>query len=389
MSTGEIAKLALTRGLVRCTGKTPEATMASALYTDIKRREDRSLFVRPREGLFGLREWVKDGIIKAPSGGVQYPLVHHMHAHAQAHNAVPIHVETSEDRAGNTNTSQDTGDRLMELLCAAEKINRAAAATSSQEADGDIAIHGVASDHEEGTSAALRCGEGGHAEAVKAAEAEISRLEVERGLNHPEVGKGYLTLVKMYMAECGMPSEMRYAAEVALGRVEKVMAACQEALMVTTGEDGSSPSTDGVPIDVTVTVIDTDAAETLAAVFKSTGVDVPVVVKNEHNAVHGPSVAPTPVPLEESRQWPNPAGMINGATHIVSSIHPTQFVRKAGVCPVVVGGGYGISGLPNAAVNANILDDAENDAEDVEICLPVPKNLIRMQMGGQLAVPAS
>lgn len=31
MSTGEIARVALKRGLIKCTGKTPEATMASAL----------------------------------------------------------------------------------------------------------------------------------------------------------------------------------------------------------------------------------------------------------------------------------------------------------------------------------------------------------------------
>ena len=35
---GEIARVALKRGLIKCTGKTPEATMASALYTDIKRK---------------------------------------------------------------------------------------------------------------------------------------------------------------------------------------------------------------------------------------------------------------------------------------------------------------------------------------------------------------
>ena len=62
MPTGEIARLALLRGLVRATGKTPEATMASALYTDIKRREGTSIFIRPHEGLFGLREWLELGI---------------------------------------------------------------------------------------------------------------------------------------------------------------------------------------------------------------------------------------------------------------------------------------------------------------------------------------
>lgn len=61
MTTGEIAKMALTRNLIKCSGKTPEATMASALYTDVKKREHNSAFVRPKEGLFGLREWAKGG----------------------------------------------------------------------------------------------------------------------------------------------------------------------------------------------------------------------------------------------------------------------------------------------------------------------------------------
>lgn len=62
MSTGEIARVALKRGLIKCTGKTPEATMASALYTDIKRKEGQSIFIRPHEGLFGLREWIEQGV---------------------------------------------------------------------------------------------------------------------------------------------------------------------------------------------------------------------------------------------------------------------------------------------------------------------------------------
>lgn len=33
--------------------------MASALYSDVKRKEAASAFVRPHEGLFGLREWLR------------------------------------------------------------------------------------------------------------------------------------------------------------------------------------------------------------------------------------------------------------------------------------------------------------------------------------------
>jgi hypothetical protein len=57
MTTGEIARVALQRGYISCSGKTPEATMASALYTDIKRRLGETVFIRPKEGLFGLKEW--------------------------------------------------------------------------------------------------------------------------------------------------------------------------------------------------------------------------------------------------------------------------------------------------------------------------------------------
>lgn len=58
MSAGEITKLALARGyLQQAMGKTPDATMASALYSDIKKAKG-SLFYRPREGAFGMREWL-------------------------------------------------------------------------------------------------------------------------------------------------------------------------------------------------------------------------------------------------------------------------------------------------------------------------------------------
>ena len=55
--------LALQWGLLTCQGKTPEATMASSLYGDVKRRDPTSVFVRPKEGLFGLREWVEQGLL--------------------------------------------------------------------------------------------------------------------------------------------------------------------------------------------------------------------------------------------------------------------------------------------------------------------------------------
>ena len=44
--TSSACRVALDQALVTCQGRTPEATMASALYTDVKRKLDRSLFTR-------------------------------------------------------------------------------------------------------------------------------------------------------------------------------------------------------------------------------------------------------------------------------------------------------------------------------------------------------
>ncbi|PNW77556.1 hypothetical protein CHLRE_10g441800v5 [Chlamydomonas reinhardtii] len=71
MTTGDITRLAVEMGLLKCQGKTPEATMASALYTDVKRKLQKSLFTRPQEGLFGLREWLDEGYY--PEGWVGPP----------------------------------------------------------------------------------------------------------------------------------------------------------------------------------------------------------------------------------------------------------------------------------------------------------------------------
>lgn len=70
---GEIARMALIRGYVRCQGKTPEATMASALYTDIKKKGDRSIFTRPEEGLFGLKEWAASAVAEEPTEPLASP----------------------------------------------------------------------------------------------------------------------------------------------------------------------------------------------------------------------------------------------------------------------------------------------------------------------------
>jgi hypothetical protein len=45
-SPPQTTRIALERGLIQCQGKTPEATMASALYTDVRRKLDKSCFTR-------------------------------------------------------------------------------------------------------------------------------------------------------------------------------------------------------------------------------------------------------------------------------------------------------------------------------------------------------
>ncbi|GLI60954.1 hypothetical protein VaNZ11_003206, partial [Volvox africanus] len=60
MTSGEITKLAMERRLLRCMGKTPENTMASALYTEVRKKANTTVFIKPKEGLFGLKAWLSE-----------------------------------------------------------------------------------------------------------------------------------------------------------------------------------------------------------------------------------------------------------------------------------------------------------------------------------------
>jgi hypothetical protein len=53
----EIAKLALTKGLIVTSGKTPAATLNSEIAVELRANGDRSHFVRVRPGVYALREW--------------------------------------------------------------------------------------------------------------------------------------------------------------------------------------------------------------------------------------------------------------------------------------------------------------------------------------------
>lgn len=66
-----ITDIALKKGLLRTTGKTPGATMGAQLYTDIKTLQGKSAFVQLGKNKFGLREWelevIEEEIAKAES----------------------------------------------------------------------------------------------------------------------------------------------------------------------------------------------------------------------------------------------------------------------------------------------------------------------------------
>src|SRR3972149_4805306 len=74
ISVREITKVAFKEGLIISDGKTPEATMGAVIYSDIKQKEKKSLFVKVKRGFFGLREWSgetseeKDETVKFPLG---------------------------------------------------------------------------------------------------------------------------------------------------------------------------------------------------------------------------------------------------------------------------------------------------------------------------------
>jgi len=65
----DITRIALKSGLLRTSGKTPNATMGAQLYTDIKTKKEKSIFVQLAKNRFGLREWglevIEDEINKA------------------------------------------------------------------------------------------------------------------------------------------------------------------------------------------------------------------------------------------------------------------------------------------------------------------------------------
>jgi len=57
LSPEEITKIALKDKLIETSGVTPERTMGAQIYVEIKRKGEKSRFIKEGKGLFGLREW--------------------------------------------------------------------------------------------------------------------------------------------------------------------------------------------------------------------------------------------------------------------------------------------------------------------------------------------
>jgi restriction system protein len=56
LNAAEITKLIIEAGLWKSEGKTPEATVSAQIYTDIKKKGDKSLFVKVAPGVFALKD---------------------------------------------------------------------------------------------------------------------------------------------------------------------------------------------------------------------------------------------------------------------------------------------------------------------------------------------
>lgn len=57
LSAFEIIEEATKKGLIKTKGKTPQQTMGARIYTDIKRKGEKSLFYKAERGKFGLKKW--------------------------------------------------------------------------------------------------------------------------------------------------------------------------------------------------------------------------------------------------------------------------------------------------------------------------------------------
>ena len=132
MTTGDITKVALKRGYISCRGKTPDATMASALYSEIKRRAADTVFIRPKEGLFGLKEWSTAKEEGNGSGNERIAPLRYGDPALAGPAVVPAPPQPQPSRLGlhapaDTTTSRcfahpHPRDGLIDLLSAAERV---------------------------------------------------------------------------------------------------------------------------------------------------------------------------------------------------------------------------------------------------------------------------
>ncbi len=71
----KITELAIKRNLLSHVGKTPEITMGTRLVQEIQRMSDRTVIVRTRPGVYGLRDWPASMLYPDDSAEVAAPMV--------------------------------------------------------------------------------------------------------------------------------------------------------------------------------------------------------------------------------------------------------------------------------------------------------------------------
>lgn len=234
MTTGEICRLALEWGLLVCSGKTPEATMASSLYGDVKRHEQNSMFFRcegpnpgsvqwkngpgwrlticvlcrcgcrPQEGMFGLREWMQQAGWAGTSGAAA---------------AVQAEAPPPQEASGGRCIHTKPGSMRTKTFPVLTSLQNDC--VQAKPGDGKTAI--CAGPGQDGVSAA---------EVLAAAEASDCSLQQAAGAKRRNTQQGATPLLQsVFSATAGLPAPSASAAgaPLTLWEIEAEMRSSSEA----------------------------------------------------------------------------------------------------------------------------------------------------------------
>ncbi len=238
----EICRLALEWGLLPGAGRTAEASMASALSGDLKRRDRASPFSRAADGRFGLREWRAAAPPARP---------------ADAASAAPRKRPASGAPPG-------AAPRAPPSAGEAESPDRAAAAAARRRGDASVGgpaaaaaaptpIFGSPGAGAASIAAAVAAApaddEGVAAQQLAELEAKVAAVEARWGALHPNAGRAHLLLFGARPPAARAAAALRRADAVAqhcgrgdaalAARRARVAAALRAAVASAAGAEGS------------------------------------------------------------------------------------------------------------------------------------------------------